>query len=186
MKIQEIFIKEESEVIREAVKNLPIEGCINKYFSYVDANGETDFEKKYINKLNNRFSNFISRIVKKTIETKTLEEMQDLYMDIVWDGFWSYENRDYYEIKDDIECYFKDKDLHEEIKKELSEALKELLEELHATKAEEEIKRLTALLQTRKDNMATYEKQKEQEQRLIEELEQKIQKIKEQGTNYAG
>ena len=186
MKIQEIFIKEESEVIREAVKNLPIEGCIDKYFSYVDSEGKTDFEKKYINKLNNRFKDFALKIRRRTIENKSLKEMQDLYMDVVWDGIWCYENMEYYEIKEDIEYYFKDKDVHEEIKKELSEALKELLEELHATKAEEEIKTLTALLKSKKDNMARYQEQKEQEELAIRELEEKIQKIKEQGTNYAG
>lgn len=185
MKIQEIFIKEESAIIREAIDTLPVEGCLKKYFSYVDANGDTDFESKFINKLNDRFKDFILKLRRRTIENKSLEEMQDLYLDALWYGLWCYDGADSYEIREDLENYFTDKDLHEEIKKELSEALKELLEELHATKAQEEIKTLTVLLKSKKDNIARYQEQKEQEELAIKELEERIEKIKEEG-NYAG
>lgn len=140
MEINNIF-KNEAEEIKAKIANLPVENCINNYFTYCEQkNKATGLEKQYIKKLDMHMSDFLIGIERRKLENATLEDMKTMYLDVIKWGFYGINDKPYDELTEDYEYSLGDKGMYNDIKNEMTHIFVELLEEMAESKKNKELK----------------------------------------------
>lgn len=180
MVIDKMFIND-SKALKEKVANIPMENCIDNYFNYLDSSAE-GLERKYITKLNDRAKAFVTKIELKAIEDKNIDEIKNIYVNLVWDGYYGLCEKPWSDVADEYSYSHNCSDMYDDIKKEMTDALEELLTEMNTSEKEKNINRIKKEIEWKQNSLESIDRdtefRKAQLSDEIKRLKQELESIK--------
>lgn len=166
MEITNVF-KDEREGILKFITNLPKDNCIRNFKRYTNLCPEDDFEKKYVNKLNNNLHMLGKTLLKNKYSKLSKEELLKEVIECYIESPYSFEAYCENGELDDFIDYMTDslEEAYNFIKSYMGECYNELIDEIDSSKKQNEIK--------------SYKKMIKEEENRIERSQKEIKSYKE-------
>lgn len=182
MTITEIFKNNEVETIRNTINNMPVEGCVDKFISYINniqdnskdfSTIEYHFGKRVLDDYEKLLINIIikERYIDKS-KDKLIEEIKQLYME----GIYGITDKCYDEMNDELK-YYDNALCHPVIKEYLTKCLDDVLTELRETGKNKKKLQLET-------DIANARKLIERTESNLNQLEKELQEIENQKTEW--
>lgn len=176
MNIENAF-KSEETIVREKIASMCVTGCIENYINYIYSESDNSFENKYIDTLYNRKNKFFKSLIKKDLEDLTVDQLKEKICQMEYEGVYGIVDRDSCELIDWIFGTYTDATMFDTIKKELSDALDELLDTLSKTKRQKSIEAAKSRLESTRKELEKFDERKEDLIRRIKEYENELAEL---------
>lgn len=175
LKITEVFNDEIME-IKQAIANIAVEGCIDKYSNYLEYKSTaTGIEEKFLNRLNYNKVNFTLNLLRSYYSKKNKEEILNILIECYNEGIWELGDKCHSEkMSDVLNDWFKDADIHKDIIKEMYETLDFIEAEANTTTEQQEQNRIQQEIDNCNYTMKKNEKAIINSKEKIAELEKKL------------